>query len=344
MTDQTPDIERVLELVRKLLNTKGRTPEEAAEYVAKAQALLQQYDLEMEDAVNVTADRRSSVREERGIEVARYGKPEGWKADLFRAVAETNDCYVVITDYGETVNGVYKRGTFARLVGRHSDIEMAHYVFDFLVGEMLRLSNEYGKERWQEIWDLAAERGISKHDAESIYVERTGTHPLRAKLSWLKGATRSVIMTLRRDKEARTAATRTDAPAGASTALVVVERKAADIKDFLDEQAAKRYGMTLEQYRAQQQAARERREAAVAAMRAEPPKPVKPETDAQRRKREEREERADARWREKYWREQERAARSTDRDALRRGEQDGARISIRPGVKPGTSDRGGELR
>lgn len=310
---------KVIDKIRKLL-ALGTSPNEheAAAAVAKAQELMQAHDLEMAAVQgDLKADPRSTVGEGDTV-IAKAGKPSGWKVSLFEGVARSWDCYVVVREY-RFVEGGYEKGQFGSLIGRHADLEMAEYAYSFLVGELERLAQDYGKTRWQEVWDLAAERGITKHEAESLYVVRTGTHPLRAKLSWLRGAAESVIQRLAEDKRARST---TDA-----TMALVVDKK----RDIRAYQVWKNYGKTLEEYEAEMDAKRaEWRAAAESAVVV-----AKPETPSQRRRREEAEARASHKANERWYREQVRISRSTDAAALRAGREAGKQIAVRPGVKSG---------
>lgn len=325
----------VIARIQKLLNTTGRTPEEAAQFVKKAQDLMLANDLEMEDVANLKADARSSILESGHSDLATRGKPEGWKVDLFRAVAETSDCYVITRSRSElTKSGRYRSIDTGALIGRAADVELAGYLFAFLRGEIERLANEYTKAQWQAIWDYAAERGISHQEAERGWARILEAHPLRSKVSWLAGATEGVIETLRRDKAERTKA------AASHTALVV--HKAADIEDYLyrkrgidpDEARAK-----MAQRRAE---AAERAAVAEAKEKADRAALLASETPFQRERRErreakerEKEEQADDRFWRRYSNREARREATTDRTARTTGYRTGKDIALRPGVKPG---------
>ena len=148
MTADKETIERVIAKARKLLSVEGRTPEEAAAYVAKAQSLLEQYDLTMESVASLAADKRTSIGYGGHVMATTEGKPDGWKGDIFEAVAKTSDCYTAYDyEYEETPSGrsrLVKRG---KLIGFAHDVEMAGYELSFLIGEVQRLAKEYRDKR-----------------------------------------------------------------------------------------------------------------------------------------------------------------------------------------------------
>lgn len=319
---------KVVEKIQKLLALATSPNEhEAAAAAAKAQALLLEHQLEMEQVVGMTVDARvSGVTETERETLREQGKPGGWKVKLFQVVGKTSGCMVIAEDY----RGWKGEG---RLIGRHDDVQMAQFVFNFLVTELTRLQDEYGKERWTELRDFAKGRGITTHEAESIFSAR-GTHPLRSKQSWIKGAVDSVVANLE-------AAAREREHASAGAMALVVHKDAA-IKDFL---AQKRGFKDAADERAQQEAASAKRKADLEQWAKDHPDAVsankpKAETASQRRRREQ----ADANWwrrqQEKQYRQYAREAASTDWSAYERGRETGKAIKVGKAVSRGTEVRG----
>ncbi len=352
-------IDQIVSTIRKLMALGGSPNEnEAASAVSKAQELLKQHDLSMEDISENMNSKVSFVSSRSDIGVVRFGKPEQWKEELFESVYYTSECRVMWSnerkveiefdkteehDWSRYVKGTrhktrafksgdkwyyYEKGRFARTIGRTSDLELAHYSFDFLVQELLRLALAYGQERWEEIWTLGRELGVSKHDAESIYVARNGTHPLKAKISWLKGAVQSVCQKLHSDKYAR------DRSDTQSTALMV--NKSAAIEDFLGVEQHGSWDAYMDSKRRWAETIAEWRREVVENACTEP---TKAETEVQKAKREAREKKDRERWQRRYDREQEDRAKSIDAKAYNRGVKDGESIGVKPGIKEAKRDR-----
>lgn len=213
--------DQIIERIRKLLALAGNNPNEheAAAAAAKAQALMQEHDLEMSAVEGLHMDARTAgVTKVDGVTLHKAGKPGGWKVDLFETVAKTSDCWV----YVRRSHGKWYDAT-GQMVGRKQDLEMAEYVFGFLVRELERLQDEFGKTRWQEVKDLAREWGTTTHEVET-YLKNQGRHPLKAKNSWIIGASEAVQSNLWKAKQER------DNVSPEANALIV--NKAEAIRDF----------------------------------------------------------------------------------------------------------------
>lgn len=346
------DINDVLVKVQNLLNVEGRTPEEAASYVAKAHELLAKWDLTIESVHNLKADARTAIRESAASrEVS--GKPDGWKSDLLEEIAALFDCRVLWTSSYEeyTTKRGGTRDRYVRvgnLIGFGHDVEAAGYAHAFLVGEITRLAKEYARTHWDAIKELAREKGWSNHDAESVYVGRTGTHPLKAELTFIKGATQTASESVRTEIRRRNVERREQAEYNPN-ALVI--QKGKEVEDFAyrrthgglskEEYETKYYGTPEE--REARRAAREREMAAEAARKAEERAKETPKERERREareareeaKRSERESREYAKWQQREWQRQMREARNTDHDALYAGQAAGRTIKVRRGIGGG---------
>jgi hypothetical protein len=323
----TPKIEAVLERVQKMLNVQGRTPEEAALYVQKAHAILAEYDLTIDDIGTLKADPRTAVNKSEAVASSTKGKPDGWKADLLRYVAQSFECRVMAYMESErTKSGRYRTVTHYTLVGFKHDVEAAKWAHAFLVEEVTRPAKAYARTHWDAIEALASERGISHHDAESEYVWREGTHPLKAELYFIKGATQTVGYSLQKEWLARR-----DAAAAVNPHGLVVQ-KAAEIEEWIGRD---RYGDRWEEVkkrRAEAEArAKERVEAGIGDLSAytEAQAKEKPESPSQRRRREAAERRAN----ERYWRKWEREQAKIDQEALVAGQRAGESIKWKEEVR-----------
>lgn len=319
MTTQTrPDLDAILTKVQKMLNVEGRTPEEAAAYVEKAHAILAQYDLSIEDVGQLKADPRTSVAKSEATTRTTRGKPDGWKADLLDAVARAFECRVLrYSEYERTKSGRLRWYISYHLVGFKHDLEAARWAFGFLEGEVLRQAKAYSRTHWDAIAKLAEEQGMSHHDAESQYAWSNGTHPLKAELYFIQGATQTVAFAL--SQEARN---RRDMAAAANPFGLAVQKQA-ELDEFMGRE---QYGDRWESVKARRAAAAT--ESTVGFRRVEQPE-AKPETAAQRRRREAREAREQEKWERRYWKEQAKI----DHSALEAGQRAGREINWKEPVK-----------
>jgi hypothetical protein len=313
------NIDEVLAQVQKMLNVQGRTPEEAAAYVEKAHAILAQYDLTIEDIGELKADPRTSIAKSDTAATATQGKPDGWKSDLLRAVAEAFDCRVIVsyeTEWTKTKQRLVKE---YRLVGFKHDLEAAHYAHSFLVGEVTRLAKAYARVAWDEIAALAKERGISHHDAESEYTWSNGTHPLKQELYFTKGATQTIMYEVVTEARKRRAAEAEVNP------HAMVLQKSDAIEDFVGRE---RWGDKWDDIKKQRAEAEAKRANETTIQKAWDSQDQKQETPKQRAARERRERKQQERWERAYWREQEKI----DHSALAAGQEAGRGLKVRPGV------------
>lgn len=297
---------KVIDKIRKLLALATSSNEnEAASAAAKAQELMQEYDLSMEAVSTKTDQRLSGIERSERQTLRKAGKPGGWKVALFNCVGATSDCWVYASD-----NNSRWYDSTGYLIGRSQDVEMAHYIFDYLVREMERLQDEYGKARWAELSEYAKTHGISTHEAERDFSSMK-RHPLKAKDSWIRGAAETVITALHNAHRERQRSSE------AANALVV--HKEQQIRDWWAQQRG--YANYAEY------------EAKIQSM---PTTEAKPLTAAQQRKADEQSRRYWERQAAKEARERARQRANLDVEAYYDGRDAGKRIAVRPGVKGGT--------
>ena len=323
---------KIIEKIQKLL-ALGTSPNEheAAAALAKAQSLMEEYDLSMMDLEHRKAD-DGSILETDGEVYSVQGKPEAWREKVAKAVAKTSDCWVLSKGQKPVVNpktGKTSWGEAHYLIGRKRDVELATYGIDFMLRELQRLADMYTKIRWMEIWEYADKNGLTHQVAESRWVTwYDHKHPLTAKKWWLEGAADGVVTMLENAKYERTRAS--------ANSSALVEMKGAAIRDWF---YMKQYGMTYDAYVADRKAKADAwAKAHPSAVSAEP----KPMTDAQRRAQAERDARAQERANRAYWREQDKKARAMDHDAYGSGYETGRKMDVRPGVGGGAA--GGAAR
>jgi hypothetical protein len=321
------DLDAIVAKVQALLNNKGRTPEEAAAYVAKAHELLAKYELSMDDIGALKADPRTAVS--RGAEVARTvkGKPDGWKADVLRQVARTFGTRVVTSwDSERTKSGKYRTVYSYSLVGFKHDIDAARFAFDYLVAEITRLSKEYSRPMWDSIKADAKRWNVSVHEAESDFALREGTHPLKAEVYFVKGAAQTIGEALAQSS----ARERSEAVAHNPNAIVV--QKEAEIEEFLGRET---HGDRWEQIKADRIARTDRWEQERLDRIAREAEERAKETPAQRRRREAREQRESEkearradRESQAYWNRYYREQAKIDMDALVAGQRAGKSLRV----------------
>lgn len=305
--------EKVIERIRKLLALAGNNPNEheAASAAARAQELMLQHDLTME-SVSTKVDRRTAgIGKSEKTVLREKGKPGGWKVALFACIGQTSGCWVYTTEGGKWYDAT------GYLIGRAQDVEMAHYLYDFLVRELERLQKAYGDSQWAELREYAKHHGISTHDAERDFSSMQ-RHPLRMKDSWMRGAAEAVITRLHNEHWERNR--RTEA-----TAALAVNKEAA-IRDWWAQQ---RGYADWADYQEKTKTA-----GSVA---------VEERTPAQRRKDAERAEREYQKSRERERREREALARRTNPEAYRAGRRDGEALAMRHCVKGGEAPAAKEM-
>lgn len=328
MATEIRDLDGILAKVRKMLDTTGRTPEEAAAFVEQAHTILAKYDLTIESVAALKADARTAVTQVDAKTAKTEGKPDGWKSDLLLAVARSFECRVIYTTrYEETKSGRSRRVQEGHLIGFGHDVEAAGYAQSFLVGEVTRLAKAYVRPMWDEIKAGAAWHG-SVHASEQAFVQETGRHPLKAEVYFVKGAAQTISESLTREARDRAA------QAAATNPNALVVQKAAEVDDFI---YMKNYGMTKAEYMAK---AAER---AAAYRAAYPEQPAKIETPAARARREEAEYRRNARDSRTYWNRVARENARMDHGALEAGQRAGRTVSIRPGVSGAPKGNGGHI-
>lgn len=242
------DLETIARRVEKLLALGTSSNEhEAAAAVAKAQALMESYGLIMEQITGRKAN-QSDVTEGTAFDIFERGKTDAWREQVLAEVARTSGVKAIRgyrsakveskhAKYGER----YATYVTAYLIGLPQDVEMAATAYAFLTGEITRLAQAASDAHIVQIRANAKAEGISFHQAESDYVWRTGTHPLKAKASFTKGAAVGVIEMLR-DEEHKRRGMATEA----ANALVV--NRDAIVRDYWYQ---KQFGKTYDEYQAE---------------------------------------------------------------------------------------------
>jgi hypothetical protein len=127
-------IKAVLRKIEALLNTNGCTEAEAQARTAKAQELLEAYNLDMAE---IGASGKGAQRSD----TKRSGGLYGWQRKLWKAVAELNFCYY-FSIKGLARGSVYEH----RLVGFHANVVSTEMMAKYLQETVERLAQKWAKE------------------------------------------------------------------------------------------------------------------------------------------------------------------------------------------------------
>ena len=126
----TEDIKReeMRRKIQALLNTEGRSEEEAASYVAQAMRLMEQYDLEMEDVQGQREERRTYVTKKLNVKYA-----NAWRVHLCSVIASNTGVYLTFSSRADTI----------WYHGQEHSVEGAAIVAEYMVGTVERLSKQH---------------------------------------------------------------------------------------------------------------------------------------------------------------------------------------------------------
>lgn len=135
--------ENVLDRIAKLLALSegaGATPNEAAVAAATAQRLMEQHQI---DRAELGDDDEERVSDEHDPLYDGEGKLPSWLGALADVVTRANACRVWISTLrARTPKGVRVRNQLM-VIGRKSDVQVAHYLFQFARREIERLVEDY---------------------------------------------------------------------------------------------------------------------------------------------------------------------------------------------------------
>jgi len=194
---EVPD--NVVAKIQKLLALSHSSNEhEAALAAAKAQDLMFRYELATADVNGVEVDVQPVGKS--GTVIINEGhRGVNWKMDLMGAIVNTSFCKWIVNWHTPRPN--FTRTT-ATIIGRPGDIDVVTYTFNYLVGELERLSGEY----------------------TAAYVG--SYHKITVRNSWLMGAAAGVSSKLNAEYRARQGETE-------QTKALVVNKMGA-VKEFFD--------------------------------------------------------------------------------------------------------------
>ncbi len=138
------DMQRVMQRIKKMLALADNNPsaEEAAVAAAMAEKLLRKYNLDHADVLMTELNEDSVVAHDTGVAYARDVPP--WVGSIIVATAQLHDCEARYDHFRkEGKRSTYHSVTF---LGEKSDVIVATWVFEYLLGEIKRLGLVYSKE------------------------------------------------------------------------------------------------------------------------------------------------------------------------------------------------------
>lgn len=199
MTEQ-PN-EAIARKIAALLNTSGRTEEEAALCIAKAQELLEKYNLSQADLGHAKAGAHGNTRKDNKKKGGLYK----WQRTLWEDVAKLNFCYYTAIK-GLERGAKYEHRIIGSSVNVLSTEQMAQYLQDTI-------------ERIAQTW--AKERGYRSVFVREAIAYREGmAHRLSERLKVLRDER---IAEQERKKQEEGMRSRHPGAAPSSTALTIVE-------------------------------------------------------------------------------------------------------------------------
>ena len=126
--------DKLIRRIEALLNTKGCTEAEAEARVAKAQELLEKYNLDLA-TVSGTGNARKDQQRKGGLYT--------WQRNLWKAVAELNFCYYL------SIKGLGRGTTYQhRLIGSHANVIATEHMAQYLQETVERLAQQWAKDNY----------------------------------------------------------------------------------------------------------------------------------------------------------------------------------------------------
>lgn len=174
-------IGRIQQLRAQAKSTHSKHEREACIQIASkliAEYQLQECELEVRDG---TKDEFYTNMEGDFNILFEAGRASAWKAQLASGVADINGLYALQCQVRNS--STHRRGSRFRVFGRKGDIELAKYMFGFLLETIIELSEMYipgrhmrGVNPERESWCLGCVHGfLAKMRAEKQYVLQAAT-------------------------------------------------------------------------------------------------------------------------------------------------------------------------
>lgn len=175
MTEMSPEALKAVELIQKLLNLASKNPNEAeaAAAMAKAQSMMEDYNLDLSKIERANGD--TGKREKASNEGGLYH----WQRGLWRAVAELNFCvYWTATERRVDKYGyVYERRGYKfvhMLVGRTVNVTSTRVMAQYLEQTIERLTRERvgSPSEYFTNWAMSYREGMGQRVMEKVYERR----------------------------------------------------------------------------------------------------------------------------------------------------------------------------
>ncbi len=136
-------LDKAIDRVRKLLAlAKSDNPNEAAQAAARAQEILDRYELDaaMIESTNEEESDHEEIENfhDKSAPLYMSGKMPVWRSCLARSISEANGCIVLLyprSGGGKTID----------IIGRASDVQKVRYLFSYLAREVDRLAERDGR-------------------------------------------------------------------------------------------------------------------------------------------------------------------------------------------------------
>lgn len=135
MTDNTPD-SKLIAKIKALLETRGCTEAEAQARTAKAQELLEKYNLDM-------AVLGQSGKGAQRTDTKKSGGLYSWQRRLWDSVAKLNFCYY-LSIKGLARGSVYEH----RIIGSHANVIATEMMAQYLQETVERLAQQWAKDNF----------------------------------------------------------------------------------------------------------------------------------------------------------------------------------------------------
>lgn len=189
----SPEALNAARIAEKLLRVAGRNPEEAAKYIAKAQEIMNEFNLDQAAIEEAKGD--TGVRTDEKLKGGHFA----FQRDLWRAVASLNFChYMNITETVRTYHQVAKDRSAPwkgfrrevksekyvrthRLIGRTHNVRMTKAQAEYLESTAERLTREAVTERFHDqnyakmfysTWANSYREGITEAVCEKLHDRR----------------------------------------------------------------------------------------------------------------------------------------------------------------------------
>ena len=160
------NIEKIVERVRKLLALAKNNPneQEAASAAAKAQELLEAYNLEMSDTHETKVAQRADKKRDGGL--------YKWQRNIWNGVARLNFCHY-ISIRGLSAGSVYEH----RVIGSHANVLTTELMAQYLQDTVERLAQNWAyQNHYKSVFvkeSIAYREGMADRICDKLWERRS---------------------------------------------------------------------------------------------------------------------------------------------------------------------------